>query len=63
MPNYPYRCRECEETFERTETISEHDVAKPQCPKCRSKKVSAVPSSRLHSDIKEELRAILAPGV
>jgi putative FmdB family regulatory protein len=44
VPNYQYRCHECEETFERTETISEHEVAKPQCPKCRSKKVSAVPS-------------------
>ena len=59
MPNYQYRCRECEETFERTETISEHEVAKPQCPKCRSKKVSAVPIFRLRSDIKEELRATL----
>src|SRR6185295_8317702 len=29
--------------FERTETISEHGTAKPQCPKCGSKKVSVVP--------------------
>jgi Zn finger protein HypA/HybF involved in hydrogenase expression len=34
---------ECRETFERTETISEHEAATPQCPKCGSKKVSAVP--------------------
>jgi putative FmdB family regulatory protein len=44
VPTYQYRCRECEETFERTEAISQHEVAKPQCPKCGSKKVSAVPS-------------------
>ena len=30
-------------TFERTETMSEHEAAKPQCPNCGSKKVSAVP--------------------
>ena len=44
MPTYQYRCEECRKTFERTETISPHEAAKPQCPKCGSKKVSAVPS-------------------
>ena len=29
--------------FERTETMSEHEAAKPQCPNCGSKKVSVVP--------------------
>jgi putative FmdB family regulatory protein len=43
MPTYNYRCEKCGTTFERTETISEHETAKPQCPKCGSKKVSAVP--------------------
>jgi putative FmdB family regulatory protein len=43
MPTYQYSCQECEKTFEQTETISEHEVAKLQCPKCGSKKVSAVP--------------------
>ena len=43
MPTYQYRCEQCEITFERTETISEHEVAKPKCPKCGSKKVSVVP--------------------
>ena len=43
VPTYQYRCAKCEKAFERTETISEHEVAKPQCPKCGSKKVSAVP--------------------
>jgi len=33
MPTYQYRCEECGKAFERTETISEHEVAKPQCPK------------------------------
>jgi len=28
--------RNVEKAFERTETISEHEVAKPQCPKCGS---------------------------
>jgi hypothetical protein len=31
------------EDVERTETMSEHEVAKPQFPKCGSRKVSAVP--------------------
>ena len=38
-----YHCQKCGATFERTETISEHWTAKPQCPKCGSKKVSVVP--------------------
>jgi putative FmdB family regulatory protein len=44
MPTYAYRCEQCEETFERSETISEHVMAKPQCPKCRSDKVARVPT-------------------
>ena len=43
MPTYQFRCQACEQTFERTETISEHEVAKPQCPNCGSKKVSVMP--------------------
>jgi putative FmdB family regulatory protein len=43
VPTYQYCCAKCEKTFERTETISEREVAKLQCPKCGSKKVSAVP--------------------
>jgi putative FmdB family regulatory protein len=43
MPTYQYRCAECGKAFERTETISEHEKAKPQCPKCGSMKVSVVP--------------------
>ena len=44
MPTYQYRCEECEKTFERIETMAEHDVAEPRCPKCGSRKVSVVPS-------------------
>jgi putative FmdB family regulatory protein len=44
MPTYQYRCEKCGKTFERTETMSEHEAAKPQCPNCGNKKVSAVPS-------------------
>jgi putative FmdB family regulatory protein len=43
VPTYQYRCEDCQETFERTETMAEHDAAKPQCPKCGSTKVSVVP--------------------
>src|SRR5262249_26478810 len=45
VPTYQYRCEECESTFERTETISDHEVSKPQCPKCGSKKVSVASPS------------------
>jgi putative FmdB family regulatory protein len=40
MPTYEYRCENCGKSFERTETINEHDKAKVKCPKCDSKKVT-----------------------
>jgi putative FmdB family regulatory protein len=43
MPTYQHRCEKCGKKFERTETISEHEKAKPECPKCKSKKVSFIP--------------------
>jgi putative FmdB family regulatory protein len=43
MPTYSYRCEKCGEKFDRIETMSEHEAAKPQCPTCGGKKVSAVP--------------------
>ena len=43
MPTYSYRCEKCGKTFDRTETLSEHEAANAKCPKCGSKKVSAVP--------------------
>ena len=47
MPTYQYRCRECGNSFECTETITEHEAAKARCPKCNSKKVIQVPG-RIH---------------
>ena len=29
MPTYQYRCEKCGKTFECTETMSEHEAAKP----------------------------------
>ncbi len=43
MPTYEYRCEKCKTTFKRMDSISEHERAKPQCPKCGSKQVSQVP--------------------
>ncbi len=43
MPTYEYRCDKCRKKFKRTEGISEHERAKPRCPKCGSRKVSPVP--------------------
>ena len=43
MPTYSYRCEKCGRNFERTETMAEHEAATAKCPKCGSKKVSAVP--------------------
>ena len=47
VPTYQYRCGECGKSFERAETISEHEAAKVRCPKCNSKKVTQVPG-RVH---------------
>jgi putative FmdB family regulatory protein len=44
MPTYAYRCEQCRGTFERIETISEHETAKPQCPNCGSDEVVSVPT-------------------
>ena len=47
MPTYQYRCGKCGKSFERTETMTEHEKAKAKCPKCDSKKVTQVPG-RVH---------------
>ncbi len=44
MPTYVYRCSQCEATFERVESMSEHAVAKPHCPACGSIQVVWVPA-------------------
>jgi putative FmdB family regulatory protein len=40
MPVYEYRCDECGELFEQTETLAEHEAGSPTCPKCKSERVS-----------------------
>ena len=45
MPTYQYRCNDCGEKFERSETISQHEASKAKCVKCGSKKVSQVPGN------------------
>lgn len=47
VPTYQYRCIKCGKSFERTETITEHEAAKVSCPKCNSKKVTQIPG-RVH---------------
>jgi putative FmdB family regulatory protein len=42
MPTYEYRCRACENVFDRVEPLAEHGVKMPQCPKCKSKSVEQV---------------------
>lgn len=39
MPNYDYQCQACNRKFSLTQSIAEHDQAKVNCPKCKSKKV------------------------
>jgi putative FmdB family regulatory protein len=55
MPTYQYGCENCGKTFERTETMSEHEALKPPCPKCGSKKVSFVPGRVYVVTTKKEL--------
>lgn len=44
MPTYEYRCEKCGEEFARIMSISEHDTAKPTCPKCGSEEVQQLVS-------------------
>lgn len=44
VPTYIYRCESCDETFERIESMVEHEAAKPPCPNCGSQKVSRMPA-------------------
>jgi putative FmdB family regulatory protein len=44
MPTYVYRCDQCQETFERVETMSEHGASKPRCPNCGGDQVVTVPA-------------------
>ena len=39
MPHYEFFCNGCKKTFEKVETISQHDTDKPACPHCGSHEV------------------------
>jgi putative FmdB family regulatory protein len=41
MPLYEFLCEKCRKPFELTMTISEHEKARPKCPKCKGTKVVA----------------------
>jgi putative FmdB family regulatory protein len=45
MPTYEYRCQDCGHQFTTVLRISEHDTAKPPCPKCKSANVQQAFSS------------------
>jgi len=45
MPTYEYRCRDCENVFDRIEPLSEHGAKAPRCPKCKSRNVEQVLTS------------------
>ena len=45
MPTYEYRCRDCENVFDRIEPLSEHGASTPRCPKCKSRNVEQVLTS------------------
>jgi putative FmdB family regulatory protein len=47
VPTYQYRCEKCGESFERIESMAEHENAKAKFPKWDSKKVTQVPG-RIH---------------
>ena len=42
MPIYEYRCPKCNERFSKQETLSEHGLERPACPKCSSRDVEQV---------------------
>lgn len=39
MPTYEYRCENCGQTFEKDESVKEHEARRARCPKCDSDKV------------------------
>ena len=47
VPTYQYLREKCGNSFERIESMAEHENAKAKCPKCDSKKVTQVPG-RIH---------------
>lgn len=42
MPNYEYRCSDCNRLFEAQQSVEEHGKQKPACPHCKSQRVEPV---------------------
>ena len=40
MPTYQYRCRDCGETFDQVERMSEHHADGHRCPRCGGENVA-----------------------
>ena len=55
MPTYNYRCEKCGKTFERAETISEHETGKAAVPEMWEQERVRGTWSYLRSDVQEEL--------
>lgn len=45
MPTYEYRCEDCGHQFTVVLSISEHEKAKQQCPKCKGEDVKQAVSA------------------
>ncbi|RJQ51481.1 MAG: zinc ribbon domain-containing protein [Desulfobacteraceae bacterium] len=39
MPRYDFVCDQCKKEFTVTMSITDHGKRKPECPKCKSRKV------------------------
>jgi putative FmdB family regulatory protein len=42
MPTYQYRCRDCNHSFERVQSMQEHGKRRPRCPDCEGENVEQV---------------------
>lgn len=47
MPSYEYRCQACNRTVTLRLSITQHEKARPACPKCGSRKLTRLISSFL----------------
>lgn len=48
MPNYAYRCPECEDTYEKTLTIEDMVANRHCCPKCGATGNLVIASPAIH---------------
>lgn len=47
MPRYEYHCEACNRTVTLRLSVTQHEKARPACPKCGSKKLTQLISSFL----------------